>query len=300
MSGIAFIDFFSCTFNYPDDDELQFFDNIQHFLHDLLLYVFNIDCAIENTERGYFGYTTCLKLGVNGELGIVAFGGESQRGTVFLSLTGAACNLIDDWATVREWGEKYAARITRVDLAHDDFEGHYLNFEKVESWYLAGDFVSKGHPPKARAINDYGSNEGRTLYIGKRQNGKMFRGYEKGKQLGDLNSLWFRIEVEFRNKDRVIPWDILTSPGRYLAGSYPCLNFISLVQSKIKTVKKSAQITYERVLSWLRTAAGPALDVLAEVHSGDIYQLFSLIARPCVPERMRAYREHLHLIDPIT
>lgn len=300
LGKIALIDFFSCTFDFPSDDELSSFDNIQHFLYELLLYVFNIDCAIENADRGYFGYTTCLKLGFNGELGMVAYGGQSQRNTIFFSLTGTACKLVSDWALVREWGEKRGARITRVDLAHDDFDGKYLSFEKVERWYLDGLFINSGHPPKARSINDYGSNEGRTFYVGKRQNGKMFRGYEKGKQLGKTSSDWFRVEVEFRNKDRVISWDILTSPDSYLSGAYPCLNFLSLIQNKIKTVKKAAQITYERVLGWLRNAAGPALDVLAEVHAGDIYQLFSLIARAGTPERMRAYRDHLHLIDPIT
>ena len=58
-------------------------------------------------------------------------------------------------------------------------------------------------------------------------NGKMLRIYEKGKQLGDSESPWVRVEAELRNKSRVIPWDALTRPGSYLAGAYPCLAYLS-------------------------------------------------------------------------
>src|SRR5438309_783047 len=72
---------------------------------------------------------------------------------------------------------------------------------------------------KARLIDDLGSGDGCTFYVGARANGKMFRGYEKGRQLGDAQSNWFRVEVEFRAKDRLIPLDVLTDPTPYLAGS---------------------------------------------------------------------------------
>ena len=41
---------------------------------------------------------------------------------------------------------------------------------------------------------------GRTLQIGCRTSDKMLRAYEKGKQLGDKNSDWLRIEVELKGK----------------------------------------------------------------------------------------------------
>lgn len=298
--SIALIDFFSCSFERPDDDEMQYYDNLHHFFSDLLANVFNIECSIEDAGRGYFGYTNSLKLGAGGSLGMIAYGGESQGNTVFFSLTGAGCKLVDDWAVVREWGEQRGARITRIDLAHDDFNGDYLSFEKVESWYLSGQFTNGGRAPSARAITDYDSGAGKTLYVGKRQNGKMFRGYEKGRQLGKSDSNWFRVEVEFRNKDRIINWDILTNPDYYLAGAYPCLNFLSRIQSKFQTVQKTVQITYERVLNWLRTSAGAALHALAGIHHGDIYQLFSLIARPGTPSRLRPYYDNLKLAEPIS
>lgn len=49
----------------------------------------------------------------------------------------------------------------------------------------------------------------------------MFRGYEKGRQLGDPESLWFRAEVELRNQGRIIPLDILINPTQYFTGFYP-------------------------------------------------------------------------------
>ncbi len=46
---------------------------------------------------------------------------------------------------------------------------------------------------------------GRTLYIGKRENGKMLRIYEKGKHLGNPVSSWVSVELELKGKNRIIP-----------------------------------------------------------------------------------------------
>ena len=56
-------------------------------------------------------------------------------------------------------------------------------------------------------------------YLRKTENGKLMRIYEKGKQLGDATSPWVRWELELHNKSRVIPFDVLTAPGQYVAGA---------------------------------------------------------------------------------
>ena len=59
------------------------------------------------------------------------------------------------------------------------------------------------------------------------------RVYEKGKQLGDTSSPWVRWELELHNRDRIIPWDVLLEPGKYLAAAYPCMDWVSAGMMKI-------------------------------------------------------------------
>lgn len=71
--------------------------------------------------------------------------------------------------------------------------------------------AGEGRPPRHSTPGDWLSETpyyGRTLEIGRRENGKMLRAYEKGLQLapGSTATKWTRFEVELRRKDRDIPW----------------------------------------------------------------------------------------------
>ncbi|MBY5949328.1 replication initiation factor domain-containing protein, partial [Photobacterium rosenbergii] len=71
------------------------------------------------------------------------------------------------------------------------------------------------------------ADKGKSFYVGTRDAGKMLRVYEKGKQLNSEHQDWVRWELELRAKDRVLPFDVLLTPDKYLAGAYPALNFVS-------------------------------------------------------------------------
>lgn len=105
-----------------------------------------------------------------------------------------------------------------------------------------------------------------------RASGKFGRFYEKGKQLGDPNSPWVRVEVEWRSQDRYIPYDILVRPGHYLAGAYPCLAFLNEEQSTIKTVPKAAQIAFDAAVENGKRACGKPINLMMEVMQGDLWQ----------------------------
>ena len=134
--------------------------------------------------------------------------------------------------------------------------------------------------------DDLDSNEGKTLYVGKRQNGKLCRVYEKGKQLGDPQSHWCRAEVELRGKGRLIPHDVLTRPSEYLAGAYPCLAHLSERQDKVRTLSKSAEIVYSRMVECLRMQYGTALNLMVQVECGDISAVFGQVIRDGRPKRL--------------
>jgi hypothetical protein len=147
------------------------------------------EVAIEPTNSGWNGYDYRVNIGEHGQYGLIAFGGNNQRGTFHVELNATACALVTDWNTIRQWGESNEARITRVDLAHDDMEAKAVSIAMARAWYEAGEFTSNGRPPAAKLIDDMGSGKGKTLYIGSRESGKLLRVYEKGRH-SDPSVLW--------------------------------------------------------------------------------------------------------------
>lgn len=120
------------------------------------------------------------------------------------------------------------AKITRVDLARDFLSGEYT-VDMANTAYDDGEFCSGGRWPSGEHHGNWKRPDGagRTLYLGKRKSGKFTRIYEKGRQLGDKESPWTRLEVEFKSIDRIVPFDVLLYPGQYLAAAYPALDFLS-------------------------------------------------------------------------
>lgn len=217
--------------------------------------------------RNFFDHSIPL----DNSAGFIAFGGNNTVQTydsdktrlvderIQLYISGEGCHKVKDWGRVANLIEVMGGRITRCDIAYDDHAG-INDVDKCRRLYDAGEFTSSGRPPSVNYIDDLGTGSGRTFYVGKRQNGKMLRCYDKGKQLGDKNSDWVRWEVELHAKDRVIPFDVLTEPQEYLAGSYPALSFISSVVQTIKTAKIKLSIQYTKLRNICRVQYGKLLN----------------------------------------
>lgn len=287
---VAHIDWLAFTLTPPSEDARAPIPWFLPYLFD----VFGLPAFTAQTAgKGWNGYTHRVNLGEHSDYGLIAYGGDKQRGTVHVELNASACAHVPHWQTVQQWGENLGARITRVDLAHDDMNAETISIAIARAWYDSGEFTSNGRPPAAKLIDDMGSGKGKTLYIGERANGKLLRVYEKGRQLGDPSSPWVRVELELRNKGRVIPWDTLTSPATYLAGGYPCLAYLSAVQNKVCTISKSVQITIESIQHHLRTTGGKSFNVLRQVYGGDDTALLNAVTREGIPRRLANYSDFL-------
>lgn len=246
------------------------------------------------TGRGWFGFKHRVDLGI---FGLLAYGGDAQRGKLHAELNAHACRQIRDWNAVRLWGEVYGATITRVDLAHDDFGGTALSIERALQWWGDSLFSTNGRPPRSEFVDDMGSNRGKTLYVGRRGSGKLLRVYEKGKQQGDPSSPWTRAEVELHNKGRVVPWDVVSVPGKYLAGAYPALAFLSGEQSRLRTTQRAAEINYDAMVKHLRTQGGKSLNVMCRRHQGDATAVLAQLVRDGVPRRLAGYEDVLGQLE---
>lgn len=200
--------------------------------------------------------------------GVVCHGGN--RGSVLVSINGSGLAAAKTGWEMRlknflETADR--GRLTRVDFAHDDFTGETYSVDKADRDHTDGLFHIHGmHPDCEHRGNwKHPNGKGRTLNIGNRKNGKFCRVYEKGRELGDKNSEWVRIEVEFKSVDRVIPLDSLLAPGEYLAASYPAFSFISEKQSRIETNRRVAQANVDSTFDWLRHQCGASIGRLVDL-----------------------------------
>lgn len=219
--------------------------------------------TLDLERRGYLhGYTTNfrIKAGEN-NAGFIAFGGERQRGSFCIQLTGAACAHVTAWDTLKERIEADLGRLTRLDVAFDDFLGTH-DLTDVLRWHKADKFTVNGRPP---AIQECGWDDGsgKTLYVGKNIGNQQLCAYEKGKQLGDKNSPWIRFEARFGAKYRAISLDILTRPADFFVGHYPVFTGIVVaVADRMQTHVKRAISTLVKAMHNARRQYGGLLELL--------------------------------------
>lgn len=237
-----------------------------------------------NRNRGHLNYLQSWELG--NKFGIFATGGNSVGGTCFFSISSDGCAATKDWIAVHDLLVELSANITRLDLAHDDFEGIY-NIQTALAFYRAGEFSSThGRPPKPKLIDDFDTGAGKTFYLGSRKNGKLLRVYEKGKQQGDPENKWVRWELELHNSNYIIPNCALIYPGYYLAGSYPCLNWISKEQRHFESTKQSQLISFNSLLKSCRNSYGKLIWTMKNVLGYSNDEIIKELSKEGVPARL--------------
>jgi phage replication initiation protein len=198
-------------------------------------------------ERPYgkYNYERCYELG-EGVKAFFCFGGAYQRDTALLSLSGAACSLVLDWPAFVTFGrDELRGRITRWDGAVDDYAGVHPVEEAIRLHEQAM-FTAGGRQPKMKQYGNWAHPDGtgRSVTIGVREHGKRLSVYEKGMELGCPGHPWVRWELSLGNRGRVIPWEVLLEPGRYVVGAYPkALSWVQEEMSRIRTLQKQTQIS---------------------------------------------------------
>lgn len=234
--------------------------------------IFGFGLSIRMNGRN--GYSDSYQMGGEGvNYGFAAMGGKRQRETVCLHFTGQGLiAAADGWEhRFYDWLQAYApaAKITRCDLAHDFFEGEYTPDMALEDWE-AGGFTSSHTAPIAECYgSDWLRNEGRgkTFYVGSRKNSPRFvRVYEKGKEQGDTDSTWCRVELELHNRSMIIPHEILIEPGKFLTGAYPVFQQLfkefDEAPKKPELVKKLSEVGVEHCVKYASMQVSPTIKLL--------------------------------------
>lgn len=251
--------------------EFDFMDSMRHFFRS----VFGFE-SFMRADKGRDFYLWTFVIGDKEcQLGAVSFGGEKQRGTVSVYLTGMGClHAAAGWekrlyAVLNEHKEAgYGPSLTRCDIAHDDLAGG-INPRHCPAIYHAGGFDRLHNRPLVSQagnwIGDDPNGKGLTFYVGTRHSSQLLRVYEKGKQLGDAASAWCRVEVQFSSHDRVLPLEMLVAPDEFFVAAYPVFAewFGSWSKLPEKTVlkKKSAEIVLDVLEFYAAQSYGKLVNV---------------------------------------
>jgi len=234
-----------------------------------------------------------------------------------VSFSGVGCAALDFQALHDVISHVPGVRITRVDLALDDYGGEHITYKGA----IAGAEVGAFHPQRGRApswmkiesgefvITELAKGiakrfgmvptKGCSFYVGSRINGKCARIYEKGKQMQSAEyPNWVRAEGELHNKDRIIPLDVLVNPDPYFAGMYPQFaTWLAAVQqseitpvrlttfkNKFKTSRDNAVFNMSRMagrlVNWLANIEGLSPDKI-------VNQLTAHLEETDIPARLR-------------
>ena len=166
---------------------------------------------------------------------------------------------------MHDYFAEFLPTITRIDLCKDFFQGETC-IEELVGLYKAHEFSYRKRMPKHSCHGSWLDVEGvmgnsRTFQVGKRESGKLFRGYEKGHQFAMMESKWLRAEVELRNVNRVIPWDAIVSCAEYFAGAYPACHLLSNreLATQIRTATKVGEASAQRCINWVKRVVAPTL-----------------------------------------
>ena len=176
----------------------------------------------------------------------IDFGGDSQRGWVRFDMPGKGCEWVQDWALLEDaFVSLPDCDIKRVDIAFTTADPSVASDSIVIAAFESGQFGCGGRPPTMRSIVSSDPCAGKTRYIGKRENHKFLRCYEKGWELlkglpesaeflrkpgvsmavdhlGRVNAAdLYRVELELKDVDKYIPWTVIGRRDEVFAGAYP-------------------------------------------------------------------------------
>lgn len=250
---------------------------------------------LQRRDSGWQGYTQAATVQLSDmHIGLMAYGGTSQNGSVYTSLSGSGCQWVHDWDTVQEETRKLPGfAFSRVDIALDTFQRE-VTHESVVSAYRAGLFTTRGRPPKMRQYLSEDPEDGRTVYVGVRDTDKFGRFYEKGLEVAGKSPKglrtthidgvpvhdWYRLELELKAKTSPLPADLVDRRDSYFAGAYPYLAQVlpAVAAQSIKRVRRKTPHTeLEALLALIRHQYGTHLFTACAAYGDDVAAVWKRI-----------------------
>lgn len=271
---------------------------------------FGQNVTVRPRARGWLGYENSWQVAVGDmEVGLMASGGDTQKGWSYTSVTGAGCQWISDWDRAQQAADECPGyEVKRVDIALDRFDG--VGFDQALAAYRAGGFAppGAGRPPKCEPMKPERPEDSAIIRIGNREGTKYLRGYEKGKQLlgpmvaaamkrdpeafnwaewicfrqpvvrdGEVSMVpvwdWWRMELELKAKRAELPEDVIDRRDQYFAGAYPYLGEVLdgvAAEALVVPRERAQRLDLALALESVRQQYGSTLFTALVAYHGDI------------------------------
>lgn len=254
--------------------------------------------ASQFEDKGLFGYSRSAAIYLPDcdiPVGRIAEGGNDD--TVLVSITGSGVPYMGSYASVYCQLERYKVKITRIDIAFDDFLGEYLDFIFIHRLASEG-FFGKCH---RHAVDDLNSGNGSSIYLGAK--GLLECNiYEKGLQLQSQHRSWVRCEVRTWANQKFIPLDVMMNLASFFFGAFPWLyHFVPrrVVGKRPVLVREKAKATAEAMEKHVEHAFGKTLNLIMRSSDSDeqFVSYVKQIARDGAPSRFKSVPEsHAQII----
>ncbi len=266
-----------------------------------LCYIFGFGLTVIRNSGAFF-YDRSYEIG--NKYGMVCHGGQSNSLLVSINGTGLSqASTGWEYRLYNFLNNSVLPNITRIDLAHDDFEPSFFTVDNCLAEYLKGSFKNGKRNPSVSQAGNWiePDGRGRTFYIGKRTNGLFCRIYEKGLQLqSSENPNWVRCEVELKSVDRIIPLEVLLRPHEYFAGSFPIFNQLNQIQTRVETYQHEVKADLSHRIKWGKRQSGGFIKLLSDLDYSDI-EIIQMLKAEKIPKSFKQKflendLQHLHEI----
>lgn len=263
-------------------------------------------------ERGKYGYMSAKRLGHI----TVLYNGHPEMG-VHMELSGQGCREYEsyeimDWRTLFNIILRCEAKITRLDVALDDFKG-YWKIKQIIRKVKSGELVSKfKHATRVEKIKiEDGSTAGHTVYFGSNESRIKIRMYDKlleqkakdGADQEEIEGLtvWNRTEIQSRDERAQTIAGLIANDvpiGAIVTGILKYyLRFVVKGKDRNKSRWKTAKFwdeflkdaeplrlaeakqaaSLEKKIAWLDRQVAPTLAMIVQAMEGDMEKIYRLI-----------------------
>lgn len=238
---------------------------------------------------------------------------ESSMG-VHVIMSGAGCRAYNAahgfYTLINNIQNHSFHKFTRIDLAIDDFNSHYLSFDVIHQYALQGWYTSRWNRWSSILCRQTTTNEflGRTIYFGSQKSSLFCRIYDKNlEQHSKFSELeqhqaWTRLELVYRHDRAQIlaqylvdyqnigvllkrslngyirflePHQSDTNKARWQSAPW-WDNFLNETEKLRLTMRKENK-SIEEMKQWIRQQISPTLAAILKAHEGEMSWLYDIL-----------------------
>lgn len=254
----------------------------------ILQYPFNL---FQQLPKGKLGY----KKQIAYDNISVLYEGNLDMG-IHVILSGKGCRQFESKESILNLIDRINqnnGKLTRIDLALDDYKGDLVPFKKIKSDIIKGNIVTKWKSSIEINKRDTDGNlKGETISLGSRSSNTFLRIYDKALEQ-KIEGVWNRLEIEIKKENAEKVQELLTPYSTSIILKGVLNNYLRIVQphetdtnksrwktqpyweklingiDKIKLTQKKEEKSIDEKKEWIKKQVGPTMAIVSILENGD-------------------------------